>query len=70
MGHPATCAGGGRPVGAVLALARLDQGDGFYLVAWEDGEPIGHAYLALTDPPELEDVSVRREHRPVELLRR
>jgi ribosomal protein S18 acetylase RimI-like enzyme len=50
-------------VGAVLGLARLDQGDGFYLVAWEDAEPIGHAYLALTDPPELEDVSVRPEHR-------
>ena len=50
-------------VGAVLALARLDQGDGLYLVAWEDGEPIGHAYVALTDPPELEDVSVRPEHR-------
>jgi ribosomal protein S18 acetylase RimI-like enzyme len=48
---------------AVLGLARLDQGDGFYLVAWEDEEPIGHAYLALTDPPELEDVSVRPEHR-------
>ena len=50
-------------VGAVLGLARLHQGDGFYLVAWEDVEPIGHAYLALTDPPELQDVSVRREHR-------
>lgn len=50
-------------VGAVLGLARLDQGNGFYLVAWEDEEPLGHAYLALTDPPELEDVSVRREHR-------
>jgi ribosomal protein S18 acetylase RimI-like enzyme len=48
---------------AVLGLARLDQGDGFYLVAWEHEEPIGHAYLALTDPPELEDVSVRPEHR-------
>jgi ribosomal protein S18 acetylase RimI-like enzyme len=50
-------------VGAVLGLARLEQGDGFYLVAWEDEEPIGHAYLALTDPPELGDVSVRPEHR-------
>jgi ribosomal protein S18 acetylase RimI-like enzyme len=50
-------------VEAVLGLARLDQGDGFYLVAWEDEEPLGHAYLALTDPPELEDVSVRPEHR-------
>jgi GNAT superfamily N-acetyltransferase len=50
-------------VGGVLGLARLEQGDGFYLVAWENEEPIGHAYLALTDPPELEDVSVRPEHR-------
>ena len=50
-------------VGAVLGLARLGQGDGFYLVAWEDDEPVGHAHLALTDPPELQDVSVRPEHR-------
>jgi ribosomal protein S18 acetylase RimI-like enzyme len=50
-------------VGAVLGLARLGQGDGYYLVAWEDGEPLGHAHLALTDPPELQDVSVRPEHR-------
>jgi ribosomal protein S18 acetylase RimI-like enzyme len=50
-------------VGAVLGLARLDQGDGFYLVAWQGEEPIGHAYLALTDPPELEDVSVRSAYR-------
>ena len=40
-------------VGAVLGLARLGQGDGYYLVAWEDEEPVGHAHLALTDPPEL-----------------
>ena len=50
-------------VGAVLGLARLGQGDGFYLVAWEEDEPLGHAHLALTDPPELQDVSVRPEHR-------
>jgi ribosomal protein S18 acetylase RimI-like enzyme len=50
-------------VGAVLGLARLGQGDGFYLVAWEDGEPMGHTHLALTDPPELQDVEVRREYR-------
>lgn len=49
-------------VGAVLGLARLHQGNGFYLVAWEYDEPLGHAYLALTDPPELGDVSVRLEH--------
>jgi GNAT superfamily N-acetyltransferase len=51
------------PVAAVLGLARLHQGDGFYLVAWEGAEPLGHVYLALTDPPELHDVSVRTEHR-------
>ncbi len=50
-------------VAAVLDLARLDQGDGFYLVAWEGDEPLGHAHLALTDPPELQDVSVRIQHR-------
>jgi len=50
-------------VAAVLGLARLHQGDGFYLVAWEHDEPIGHAHLALTDPPELQDVSVRPEYR-------
>ena len=50
-------------VGAVLGLSRLGQGDGFYLVAWEDDEPLGHAHLALTDPPELQDVSVRPDHR-------
>ena len=48
---------------AVLGLARLHQGDGFYLVAWEGEEPLGHVYLALTDPPEVHDVSVRSEHR-------
>jgi ribosomal protein S18 acetylase RimI-like enzyme len=50
-------------VAAVLGLARLGQGDGFYLVAWEESEPIGHAHLALTDPPELQDVEVRPMHR-------
>lgn len=51
-------------VGAVLGLARLNsQGDGFYLVAWDGEEAVGHARLALTDPPELQDVSVRPEYR-------
>jgi [ribosomal protein S18]-alanine N-acetyltransferase len=49
-------------VATVLGLARLDQGDGFYLVAWENDEPLGHGHLALTDPPELQDVAVRPEH--------
>ncbi|MGO9875928.1 MAG: GNAT family N-acetyltransferase [Acidimicrobiia bacterium] len=50
-------------VSAVLALARLYQGDGVYLVAWVGDEPVGHVHLALTDPPELQDVSVRPEYR-------
>jgi GNAT superfamily N-acetyltransferase len=50
-------------VSAVLGLARLFQGDGVYLVAWVGDEPVGHVHLALTDPPELQDVSVRPEYR-------
>jgi ribosomal protein S18 acetylase RimI-like enzyme len=51
-------------VGAVLGLARLNgEGDGFYMVAWEGQEPVGHAHVALTDPPELQDVEVRPEYR-------
>jgi ribosomal protein S18 acetylase RimI-like enzyme len=50
-------------VGAVLGLARLPSDNEFYLVAWEREQPLGHAHLALTDPPELQDVSVRPEHR-------
>ena len=50
-------------VAAVLGLSRLYQGDGIYLVAWDNGEPLGHAHLALTNPPELQDVSVRPEYR-------
>jgi ribosomal-protein-alanine N-acetyltransferase len=50
-------------VASRLGLARLYQGDGFYIVAWELDEPLGHAHLALTDPPELQDVEVRSEHR-------
>lgn len=50
-------------VTAVLGLSRLHQGDGFYLVAWEGTDPLGHAHVALTDPPELQDLSVREEHR-------
>ena len=50
-------------VGAALGLARLHQGNGLYLVAWEGSEPVGHAHLALSDPPELQDVEVRETHR-------
>ncbi len=50
-------------VAAVLGLARLDQGNGSYLVAWAGDEPLGHAHLALTDPPQLQDLSVRPQYR-------
>jgi GNAT superfamily N-acetyltransferase len=51
-------------VANVLGLARLHgDGDGFYLVAWDGADPVGHAHLALTDPPELQDVEVTLEHR-------
>jgi len=50
-------------VAAVLGLARLDQGDGFYLVAWDGEQPAGHAHLALTDPPDLQDVEVVARYR-------
>ena len=43
----------------VLGLARLHQQNGSYLVAWDGDEPIGHAYLTITDPPEMQDVEVR-----------
>jgi [ribosomal protein S18]-alanine N-acetyltransferase len=46
----------GRVLASGLHLARIS--GGFYPVAWEDGEPVGHAHLALTDPPELQDVLV------------
>jgi ribosomal protein S18 acetylase RimI-like enzyme len=50
-------------VGAVLGLARLDHPGGLYLVAWDGSEPIGHARLSLTAPPEVQDVSVRAPYR-------
>jgi ribosomal protein S18 acetylase RimI-like enzyme len=46
-----------------LGVARLHQGNGSYLVAWDGDEPIGHAYLAMTDPPELQDLEVRTAFR-------
>jgi ribosomal protein S18 acetylase RimI-like enzyme len=48
---------------ADLSLARLNQGNGYYLVAWKGAVPIGHAHLALTVPPELEDVLVDERYR-------
>ncbi len=50
-------------VGTVLGLARLHQGNGVYLVAWDGSDPVGHAHLALTDPPEMQDVEVRERYR-------
>lgn len=57
---------------AVLDLSRLAPGGttsptGFYVVAWDDSSddcpdgaprPLGHAHLATTDPPEVQDVLV------------
>ena len=50
-------------VAAVLGLARLDHPDGVYFVAWDGDEALGHARLSLADPPEVQDVTVREEHR-------
>jgi GNAT superfamily N-acetyltransferase len=53
-------------VADVLGLARLDQGDGTYQVAWADGEPVGHAYLSSPGggvAPHIQDVWVRQEWR-------
>jgi len=53
-----------RVIAAGLGLARLPRGDGsFYLVAWDGDEPLGHAHLALADPPEVQDVEVLEQHR-------
>jgi GNAT superfamily N-acetyltransferase len=53
-----------RVIAAGLGLARLPRDDGsFYLVAWDGAEPLGHAHLALTDPPEVQDVEVLELHR-------
>jgi ribosomal protein S18 acetylase RimI-like enzyme len=48
---------------AGLGLSRLDpatlrSASGFYLVAWSGAQPVGHAHLAVSDPPELQDVLV------------
>lgn len=47
----------------VLGLARLNQGNGRYLVAWAGAQPVGHVHVVLTDPPELQDLEVRPSHR-------
>jgi ribosomal protein S18 acetylase RimI-like enzyme len=42
-----------------LPFSRLGSPGGEYLVAWEDGEPVGHAHVDWQhDPPELQDVFV------------
>ena len=53
-----------RVIASGLGLSRLPRADGsFYLVAWDGDEPLGHAHLALTDPPEIQDVEVLERHR-------
>jgi GNAT superfamily N-acetyltransferase len=47
---------------ARLPLHRLDQG-GLYVLAWEDGEPLGHAHVEWREPPEIQDVWVLPERR-------
>jgi [ribosomal protein S18]-alanine N-acetyltransferase len=50
-------------VGSVLGLARLHQGNGEYLVAWDGAEPMGHVHVTRTEPPELQDLEVREGYR-------
>lgn len=49
-------------VSEVLELARLNQGDGRYLVAWLGAVPVGHVHLTDDDPPEMQDLAVRPEY--------
>ena len=47
-----------------LPLDRLDQPGGEWLVAWEEGTPIGHLHLDWqADPPEVQNVFVAESHR-------
>jgi GNAT superfamily N-acetyltransferase len=50
-------------VSDVLGLARLHQGDGDYLVAWDGAAPLGHLHLTRSTPPEIQDVEVREDRR-------
>lgn len=45
-------------VGSVLGLARLHQGDGEYLVAWDRTAPVGHVHVTRGEPPEVQDLEV------------
>jgi GNAT superfamily N-acetyltransferase len=53
-------------IGDRLPLARLG-GRQTYLVAWDEGDPVGHAAIAFVDTklgvPEIQDVFVREERR-------
>jgi len=47
-----------------LPLHRLEQAGGEWLVAWEDGRPVGHAHIDWgVDPAVLQDVYVAESHR-------
>jgi len=47
-----------------LPLDRLDQPGGEWLVAWEDGTPVGHLHLDWRgDPPEVQNLFVAETHR-------
>ena len=46
----------------VLELARLNQGDGRYLVAWIGAVPVGHVHVTDDNPPEMQDLAVRPEY--------
>jgi GNAT superfamily N-acetyltransferase len=47
-----------------LPLDRLDQPGGDWLVAWEDGVPVGHLHLDwCADPPQVQNLFVAQAHR-------
>jgi len=47
-----------------LPLDRLDQPGGEWLVAWDEGTPVGHLHLDWRpDPPEVQNVFVVESHR-------
>ncbi len=47
-----------------LPLDRLEQPGGEWLVAWEEGTPVGHLHLDWqADPPEVQNVFVNESHR-------
>jgi GNAT superfamily N-acetyltransferase len=51
-------------VDAHLPLDRLDQPGGEWLVAWEDGVPLGHVHLDWrVNPPEVQNLYVSESHR-------